>query len=466
MLEKNDLPDWESVRNNYQGRTGIHLGFLADLRLGSSNFYFQPAMMISNKGRKYAETFDTSISSLRSISSQQFVNYIDMPLNLVLKLPLGKTTRFIIGAGPYISFFYNARHKTETITKDGIYSAEENNDPGVGNGPGKYHTFDLGANGLAGFEFGRVSLTANYGQGLRNFYQPADYAASRYRHKVIGATLGVFLGKTPEPAIKDRDGDGIPDKDDHCPDMPGLAAFKGCPDTDGDGISDAEDACPLAAGPKENKGCPYTDRDNDGVLDKDDDCPDTPGPADNKGCPYPDRDKDGIPDKDDKCPDMPGVARYAGCPVPDTDGDGVNDEEDQCIDQPGTRANKGCPEEIKKEIIEKVSYAAKKIQFQVNKAELTPGSKAVLDEVAELLEDNPALHLTIGGHTSNDGTRAFNIKLSQARADAVKSYILSKGIRESRLRAVGYGPDQPLNSGKTAAEKAANRRVELELSNQ
>jgi len=79
------------------------------------------------------------------------------------------------------------------------------------------------------------------------------------------------------------------------------------------------------------KGCP--DRDGDGIADIDDKCPDVKGLARYQGCPIPDTDKDGINDEEDKCPTVPGVARYQGCPIPDTDGDGVNDEEDKCINE-------------------------------------------------------------------------------------------------------------------------------------
>lgn len=467
VIEENNLPNWETIKDNYTGRTGLHLGFIADLQLGArSNFYFQPGALLYNKGRKYAESFDSNISDTISISGRQFVNYIEVPLNLVYKIRLGKSTKFIIGAGPYVSFFYSAKQKREIFAKDDGYSIEEDNDPGVGDGPAKYTVFDYGVNGLAGFEFGRVFITANYSQGLNDFYQPKEYTATDYKHRVIGATLGVFLGKPIMPEKKDRDGDGVADKDDKCPDTPGSVAFMGCPDTDGDGIADKNDTCPGEAGPLANNGCPYRDKDGDGVLDKDDACVDIAGPVENKGCPWPDSDKDGIADKDDNCPQQAGVERYKGCPVPDTDGDGVNDEEDKCVSVPGKKENNGCPVEVKREIVEKVSYAAKKIQFSVNKAVLTPGSKTVLNDVAAILQQNPELLLAIEGHTSDDGTRAFNMKLSRQRADAVRTYILSKGIAAERLTATGYGPDQPVNTSKTAAARAQNRRVELKLSNQ
>lgn len=82
------------------------------------------------------------------------------------------------------------------------------------------------------------------------------------------------------------------------------------------------------------------------------------------------------------------MGRYEGCPVPDTDGDGINDEADKCPTLKGTKEKNGCPvEEIKKEIIEKINYAAKRIQFQSAKAVLLPFSIKILDEVVTILKE-------------------------------------------------------------------------------
>lgn len=466
VLEENDLPGWDELKKNYSGKTGGHFGFIADLPFSEkSNFYFQPGIIFYNKGRKFLQVQDTAVSQVLQIKSSEAINYIDMPFNLVYKINLGRNAKFIIGAGPYLSFFYNGKLKTETISKQGDYSLEENNDPGVGNGPGKYTTIDYGANGLAGFEFGRVFLTANYSRGLNDFYEAVGYKGS-FKHEIMGATLGIFLGKPVKLAPKDKDGDGVPDKTDKCPGIAGLSEFQGCPDTDKDGLTDAEDGCPAQAGPLDNKGCPYTDKDGDGVLDKDDHCQEVAGAKDNKGCPYEDTDKDGVLDKEDRCPDLAGVARYGGCPVPDTDGDGINDEEDKCPVVKGVAALQGCPEEVKKEIVEKVNYAAKRIQFRVNSAGLLPSSFVVLDEVALLLKDNSELKLTVEGHTSADGPYDVNMRLSNERAGTVKTYLESKGVPPERIIAIGYGPDRPLNDGKSEADRAKNRRVELQLNNQ
>lgn len=477
VIEKNDLSNWDELKNTFEKRTGLHIGFIADLPFSEkSNFFFQPGVIFSQKGRKSSfardstVVFDRPLSPDDSIvntfyteSRKQYLNYIDIPLNFVYKFRLSKKTRFMIGAGPYLSFFYNGSDKTDKYVVGVSYEADEK-EIMVGKGSGKYQTLDWGVNGLAGFEFGRVFLTANYSRGLRDFYTPADYTASDYKHEVMGITLGVFIGKPIPLAPGDRDKDGVPDKEDQCPTLAGLNTLAGCPDQDGDGIIDMQDSCAHEFGPVENHGCPYIDRDKDGVLDKIDKCPDTPGPVDNNGCPYTDKDKDGIFDKDDKCPDAPGLARYNGCPAPDTDGDGLTDEEDKCPTEKGTVATNGCPV-IKQEVIQKVQKAAKSIAFKVNKTELTPASYKVLDEVVTLLKEDASLKLQIEGHTSAEGPRELNMRLSRERAEAVKKYLESKGVDPSRLSAQGFGPDRPLNEGRTSEEKAKNRRVELKLDN-
>jgi outer membrane protein OmpA-like peptidoglycan-associated protein len=147
-------------------------------------------------------------------------------------------------------------------------------------------------------------------------------------------------GKVSLMGCPDRDGDGIADNDDKCPDVAGTAALMGCPDRDGDGIADSEDACPDEKGVAALKGCP--DSDGDGIADKDDKCPKEAGPASNQGCPIRDRDGDGIPDSEDKCPTEKGPAATHGCP--DRDGDGIADADDACPDAKGPAATKGCPD--------------------------------------------------------------------------------------------------------------------------
>jgi outer membrane protein OmpA-like peptidoglycan-associated protein len=235
-------------------------------------------------------------------------------------------------------------------------------------------------------------------------------------------------------------------------------------DTDKDGITDDKDKCPTVPGVAKYDGCPVPDTDKDGINDEQDKCPTVPGVAKYNGCPIPDTDKDGINDEEDKCPTVAGLARYQGCPIPDTDGDGLNDEEDKCPTQPGTRANNGCPAltEEKKKAVE---LAAKEIYFVTGSAVIQKKSFAKLDAVAALLNDpaNSTLNLDIEGHTDNVGKPASNLKLSKARANAVLNYFVKKGIAKERLTAEGYGQDKPVDTNKTAAGRAKNRRVEMIL---
>ncbi|MEP7229755.1 MAG: OmpA family protein [Ginsengibacter sp.] len=237
------------------------------------------------------------------------------------------------------------------------------------------------------------------------------------------------------PEIKDRDGDGIVDSLDACPDEAGLAALQGCPDKDGDGIAD-----------------------------KDDKCPDVAGLAKYQGCPIPDTDKDGINDEEDKCPTVPGVARYQGCPVPDKDGDGVNDEEDKCPNEAGPASNFGCPV-IDVVVVEKINKAAQNIFFATGSAKLLAKSFKSLKDVAQVMQDNPTYKIDVDGHTDNTGGNELNQKLSESRANSVKQYLVDNGVDQSRIVATGYGEDKPIEDNSTAAGRAKNRRVEMRLRN-
>ena len=177
-----------------------------------------------------------------------------------------------------------------------------------------------------------------------------------------------------------------------------------------------------------------------------------------------DTDGDGINDEQDKCPTEKGLARYNGCPIPDTDKDGVNDEEDKCSSRPGPASNMGCPE-IAKEVIEKINFAAKNIFFATGSSKLLPKSFKSLNEVATLLAADQTLMIQIDGHTDNTGKVDKNKTLSEARANSVKAYLVSKGLAESRATTAGYGDTKPVADNKTAAGRAKNRRTEMTVRN-
>ncbi|NHM02959.1 OmpA family protein [Flavobacterium difficile] len=257
---------------------------------------------------------------------------------------------------------------------------------------------------------------------------------------------------------KDKDGDGIIDKEDSCPDVAGLAQFQGCPDSDGDGIQDSADACPNEAGLEAFQGCPDTD--GDGVADKDDACIDIPGLPVLAGCP--DADGDGVADKDDACPTIKGEKANKGCPWPDTDGDKVLDKDDKCPTVAGTVANNGCPE-VSDETMKKLNDYAKTILFDSAKSTFQQQTYPVLQAMVAILKEYPTAKFALEGHTDSDGKDAMNLQLSKDRAAAVRTYLVDNGIGADRLTSEGYGETKPVASNKTKAGKAQNRRVEVKL---
>ncbi|HZJ66318.1 MAG TPA: OmpA family protein [Kofleriaceae bacterium] len=194
-----------------------------------------------------------------------------------------------------------------------------------------------------------------------------------------------------------------------------------------------------------------------------------------------DPDKDGILGDADKCPNDPedkdGFQDEDGCPDPDNDGDGVPDAQDKCPNEPETKNGfqdeDGCPDEIPQKL-KQFTGVIQGINFRVGDAALQATSNATLDKAVAVLKEFGDLKLEIQGHTDDQplkagGKFADNQALSQARAESVKAYFVSKGIDESRLTAKGYGETVPLENpkdltgGKLNAARAKNRRVEFKL---
>ncbi|MES2775559.1 MAG: thrombospondin type 3 repeat-containing protein [Bacteroidota bacterium] len=279
-------------------------------------------------------------------------------------------------------------------------------------------------------------------------------------------------GSVEMNGCQDKDKDGVSDYDDACPDVPGSPRFKGCPDSDGDGVEDATDKCPNQKGLDMFKGCPDTD--GDGVEDANDKCAGTPKgiKTDATGCPA-DSDRDGIMDVEDKCPDTKqGIKVDAkGCPA-DSDGDGVIDTDDKCPTVMGDATNLGCPiiKEVPKPAPKRLQFAKRTINFESGIGTLKASAYPMLDEVASIIKEYPDYTLRLSAHTDalekNPGVvkkGETNFPLSQSRVDAVKSYLLGKGVPESRIEASGYGNTKPVSSNKTVAGRGLNRRVELEF---
>lgn len=354
--------------------------------------------------------------------------------------------------------------------------------------------------------------------------------------------FNITLGREP----LDKDDDGIPDRNDACPDIVGFKEFNGCPDRDGDHIPDADDACPDKPGLPQFKGCP--DKDGDGVIDYEDACPDEPGLPEFKGCP--DKDGDKIIDKEDECLDESGLPELKGCP--DKDGDGIKDSEDKCPDKAGPAENNGCPlvklfmldkngnviastsknqegsfvfkklppdeaimfrlegddtgllisvnvildgsakkavkdkdgyfrfeqlnadvnklklmEEkdvplkLKKEEEEIINKAFKNLEFNPGKDIIKFDSYASLEELGKLLIKKSTWKLKLSGHTDNVGSNEVNMTLSKKRTEAVKKFLVDRGLQADRVIVKYFGATQPVADNTTPEGKQKNRRVEM-----
>lgn len=243
--------------------------------------------------------------------------------------------------------------------------------------------------------------------GARVYLATSSYltlggGAGLFRGSAANPDLRAFIGIVFEPRPADRDGGRIRALD--------------CEET--------------------AEGCRVAERDEDegaGLLDDDDECPDQPTPEDAYRCPDLDTDGDGIPDVDDLCPFEPGPAENAGCP-----------ERRRVIDRGGVL-----------EVLEK-------IHFEFDSAVIRKESHGILDVLAETLVDNPAiLRLEIQGHTDERGAEAYNLDLSQRRAEAVMEYLIGKGVEAGRLAARGYGESEPRDRGHNERAWYRNRRVEF-----
>jgi outer membrane protein OmpA-like peptidoglycan-associated protein len=275
--------------------------------------------------------------------------------------------------------------------------------------------------------------------------------------------LDLFAGiKIPiyQSKLKDKDNDGIINKEDNCPDVAGPVENQGCPwkDTDEDGVLDKDDDCIDVTGPAENNGCPWKDSDGDGVLDKDDECPQTAGLAKFNGCP--DTDGDGIKDANDRCPNTPGSPEYKGCP--DTDGDTLPDLDDQCPNVAGSIENNGCPE-VTQEVQKQLNDYARTILFDTGKATIKTESVSVMVDIIQILNEYPNAKFIVEGHTDSVGSSESNQRLSEARANSVLNFLINEGISSSRLTAIGFGEEKPITSNATKAGRQQNRRVEINL---
>jgi OOP family OmpA-OmpF porin len=260
-------------------------------------------------------------------------------------------------------------------------------------------------------DFARHALDeGNYAEARRE----ADVAETSAQRAIDRSPRESCVGQeSPVPAPGDLDGDGVPDDADRCPRVP----------EDRDGWKDED-------------GCPEDDNDGDGITDKLDQCPDQP------------EDRDGFEDAD-------------GCPDPDNDQDGITDKSDRCPGEAGVPPD-GCPKKYNLVVVTEDKIELKQtVFFDTRRATIKRVSFPLLSEVAQALKDNPTIQVEIQGHTDSQGSDRANLRLSQKRAESVRSYLVQKGVARDRMVPKGYGETVPIADNRTAEGRSQNRRVEF-----
>jgi len=153
-------------------------------------------------------------------------------------------------------------------------------------------------------------------------------------------------------------------------------------------------------------------------------------------------------------------------PTFDRDGDGVIDSQDRCPSEMETKNGfqdaDGCPDQLPAQLAPFVGVISG-IQFDVGRSSLRPESLPVLDAATKVFAQYPEVRLRISVHTDNQGQAADNRALSGRRANALRDYLIDRGIAAGRVEARGAGQDEPIASNANEAGRAANRRVEFSL---
>ncbi|NNL16096.1 MAG: OmpA family protein [Flavobacteriaceae bacterium] len=307
--------------------------------------------------------------------------------------------------------------------------------------------FFLNANWLdiyaeAGLGLFFISATGPFNERQSKLSQNLGFGSIIWFSKSIGLNLQVinkfsreenntgnhvqyFAGLAIKLKNKDFDRDGVKNQDDLCPSVFGEIELNGCPDSDGDGITDIMDSCPNEAGKSELNGCP--DSDNDGISDSSDKCPYKAGSKDNYGCPLPE---------------------------PIVEAEPIIETKPEIVTEPG---------EPGEEVLKTLNDYARTILFDYSKSLFKQETYEVLQSISDIIKTYPEASFIIEGHTDSLGSHITNDRLSKARANAVRDYLISNGIASERLTAIGYGERRPKFSNATKGGRDQNRRVEVKL---
>ena len=298
----------------------------------------------------------------------------------------------------------------------------------------------------AGIDF-QISKNIALNTGISYKALDENNAYSNLQH-VVGIKFNFGKG--------DSDGDGVPDKKDHCPDLPGLSELNGCPDSDGDGISDEKDQCPNKAGLNSMGGCP--DSDGDGFSDLNDPCPNKAGL---NGAPCPDSDGDGINDNLDNCPNLAGPKSNGGCKLADIDNDGIPNINDNCPNEAGQKELGGCP--MLPVSLSNFLDSYSEFFFDFDSYKLNKAQESNIFKLSRILDKYNYIKINIDGHASSEGESDYNKQLSQNRSNTIKNTLIENGVQDSRLNTRSFGEDKPSYPNIPMSERKKNRRVILSI---
>jgi outer membrane protein OmpA-like peptidoglycan-associated protein/opacity protein-like surface antigen len=392
---------------DYEWKGGFAGGVYLNFPIGNS-VSLQPNALYSMMGTRVQVSDSAGVTS----KIKQNLGYLSLPV--YLKINAGNSLAFLVG--PQFDFLVGAN------VKDASDNKTKNEDD--------FNQFDFAlTGGIQIMPNSPVSLTLRYMHGLTDI------------GKASPATQG-FIGSS----IHNHGFQGTVN----------FRLFGGSKKT----VAITTPAPPVVV---EEPAPVVVDTDRDGIPDATDKCPTVAGLAKYEGCPVPDSDNDGINDENDKCPTVAGLERYQGCPIPDTDNDGINDEEDNCPKLAGTAANHGCPE-VDASTQSKVDVMVKNISWNTSSGYvISTKSNKSLDQIASMLTADPNLKATVSVHADNTMSADKIKTLSQDRANAIKTYLISKGVSETQIEATGFGNEQPIADSKTAAGRAKNTRVEVKL---
>ena len=480
----------------FQGHVGGRIGY-----------YLSPALDIflqGSTGRHGIDETPAAGGDMTNTNLHQFLSDVTQG-NLALhwKFLKGKKFNPFLSAGLGLISYKNVLGEIDTPGMPNVPRGEDESGLHIPLGIGLRYNITDNFGLFWHSQFG-IGFNDNYDgayDGTATGFPATDVTDGNDNYLLHELGLAISLGK------QDMDGDGVADKKDECPDVPGLKEFNGCPDTDMDGIIDGNDDCPQVAGLAQFNGCPDTD--GDGIIDKDDACADVAGEARYNGCP--DTDGDGIGDNVDKCPEESGVSKYDGCPIPDSDGDGFDDDnddcpsvagdlrgcpdsdgdgvadknddcpdvagtlrgcpdsdgdgiadkDDKCPNEAGVPAKDGCPAVRKPTTSEIINrYCAAPISFGAGSANSETYDSSI-SSIVSFANQYPSAYFNVSGYTDSQGADGANQRLSAKRAKKVYNSLVKAGVDGERITYEGYGETNPIADNSTKEGRALNRRVEV-----